>query len=148
MRLADVLDTCRVKTVTVATEVSLAEAARALHRDDAAAIIVENGRLRGILTAGDILRFLTMATSPTHAWQGPVTAALSEGVEIATPEEPIGRAILKMTAAGRAHLPIATVAGIVVVSLCRLLLTENAQLHGEVQHLQTYIDELHDAPND
>ena len=122
MRLADVLDTCTVKTVTVATEVSLAEAARALHRDDAAAIIVENGRLRGILTAGDILRFLSLVTSPMLAWQGPVTAALSEGVEIATPEEPISRAILKMTAAGRDYLPIAAVEGIVVVSLCRLLL--------------------------
>jgi len=148
MRLTDVLDTCAVKTVTVAPELSLAEAAQAMHRDDAAVIIVADDRFQRVVTAGDILRVLTLATSPTLSWQGPITAALCEKVATATPTEPMGRAIERMTAAGTDHLPVATPSGTVVVSLCHLLLAENAQLHGEVQHLQTYIDALHDAPND
>ncbi len=148
MRLADILHTCTVKAVSVALGVSLAEAARAMHLNDATAIIVENGSSQGILTAGDILRFLTLATSPIEAWQGPVSTALGEGPPAATPEEPVGRVIEKMIAAGRDHLPVVAAQGIVVVSLSNLLLAENAQLHGEVYHLQNYIDALHDAPND
>ncbi len=148
MRLVDVLDSCCVKAVTVTPEVCLAEAARAMYQDDATAIIVENSRFQGVLTAGDILRFLALAISPTDAWQGPVTAALCEKVATVPREESVRRAIEKMTAASIDHLPVAAAQGIVVTSLCRLLLAENALLHGEVQHLQNYIDALHDAPND
>jgi len=148
MRLADVIDDGAVKTVTVVPGLCLAEAARAMHGNDATAIIVDNGRFQGILTAGDILRFLTSATSPIQAWQGPASAALGEESATAAPEEPVGRAIEKMIAARRDHLPVVAAQGIVVVSLSNLLLAENAHLHGEVHHLQNYIDALHDAPND
>jgi CBS domain-containing protein len=147
MQLADVLDICTMKAVTVSPDVSLAEAVRAMHRDDAAVIHIE-GRLQGVLTPGDILRFLTLAASPILAWNGPVMAALGDDVEIIPAEEPIHQVIEKMSAAGINHLQVATTTGVAVVSLCRLLLVENAYLHGEVQHLQTYIDALHDAPND
>jgi CBS domain-containing protein len=148
MRLVDVLDSCRVKTVTAVPEVSLAEAARAMHDGDAAAIIVDSSRFQGILTAVDLLRHLALAATPNETWQVPVTAALGDKVATVSCEETVGRTIEKMTAAGIDHLPVATAQGIVVTSLCRLLLAENALLHGEVQHLQNYIDALHDAPND
>ncbi len=148
MRLSDIIDDCAVKTVTVVPGLSLASAARAMHLSDATAIIVENDRFQGILTAGDILRFLASATSPIEAWQGPVSTALGKESASATPEEPVGRVIEKMMVVGRDHLPVVVAQGIIVVSLSNVLLTENAQLHGEVYHLQNYIDALHDAPND
>jgi hypothetical protein len=148
MRLADVLDTCCVPTVTVSAEVSLAQAVQTMFRDHAAAICIE-GRPRDILTAEAILRVLTRTTSPALAWSDPVAGALGEGLMILTKEEPVRRVIEKMLAAGIDHMPVAvSITGTAVVSLCRLLLVESAFLHGEVQHLQTYIDALHDAPND
>jgi len=134
--------------VTVGPEVSLAKAAQLLHGNDTAAIIVDDGRFRGTLTAGDILRILTLAASPAQVWQSPIANALCEKVAAVTPEERVGRAIERMTAAGVNHLPVTTASGTVVVSLCQLLQVANTQLHDELHHLQTYIDALHDAPND
>ncbi len=149
MRLVDVLDSCCVKTVTVAPEVSLAVAARAMHQADAAAaMVMENGKLQGILTAGDILRTLTLASSVNLAWSGPITAALSKGLPNVTVEKKVAQVIEKMTAAGIDYLPVITGLATQVVSLCRLLQAHNTYLHGEVHHLQNYIDALHDAPND
>ncbi len=149
MRLADVLDSSGARAVTVSPETSLAEVALAMHRACAtAALVVEDERLRGLLTLGDFLRLLTTATSPALAWTNPVTAALTEGAVPVTVEEKVARVITEMTAAGIDHLPVAVAGGFVVVSLCNLLRAENAFLHGEVRHLQTYIDALHDAPND
>jgi CBS domain-containing protein len=148
MRLAEVLDSCCVKIVTVAPDVTLAEAARAMGQAGATAIVVESGSFLGILTAADILRFLAPAPFPAEVWLGPVAAALGATVTTVPDEEPVGRAIEKMTTAGIDHLAVATNQGIVVVSLCRLVLAENALLRGEVDYLQNYIDALHDAPND
>jgi CBS domain-containing protein len=149
MRLADVLDNCAVCTVTVAPEVSLADAARVMHKAGAKVVlIVEDQRLRSLLTKGDILRPLTTATSPLLVWDGPLTAALTDGPGTLTSEETLSRAIAKMNEAGSEFLPVMAEQGIVVVSLGNLLLAENAFLRGEVQHLQSYIDALHDAPND
>ena len=149
MRLADILDEWGAKVVTVSPGISLAEAAQAILKVEATAVlIIESDRLLGLLTKSDILRFLTTATSTILAWDGPVTAALSEGMQVVTPEELVGRVITKMTAAGVDHLPVIGRQGICVVALPSLLRAENAYLHGEVQHLQTYIDALHDASND
>jgi CBS domain-containing protein len=149
MRLSDVLDSCGAQAVTVAPGTSLAEAAQAMHRAGAtAALVVEGERLKGLLTLGDFLRILTTATSPAAAWTEPVAAALTEESGPATAEEKVVQIIARMTAAGIDHLPVAVAKGFVVVSLSSLLRAENAFLHGEVRHLQTYIDALHDAPND
>lgn len=149
MRVANVLSDCVVKTTTISPELSLADLARAICRADAlAALVMENGRFLGVLSMIDILSALVCATNSTLAWNGPVRAALSEELQVIAAEEKVGQVIEKMVALGRDYLPVITDNAIVVVSLCRLLLAENGYLHGEVQHLQTYIDALHDAPND
>lgn len=149
MRLVNVLSDCTVKAATASPELSMADAARAIRRADAvAAVVMENDNLLGILTPVDVFRVLTFAANPILAWNGPVRAALTEEPKILTAEETVGAAIRKMVAAGRDYLPMAMNNVIVVVSLCRLLLVESTSLHSEVQHLQTYIDALHDAPND
>lgn len=65
-----------------------------------------------------------------------------------SPEELVGQVIARMTETGLDYIQVATAQGFVVVSLSSLLLAENSFLHGEMQHLQKYIDALHDAPND
>jgi CBS domain-containing protein len=149
MRIADVLDSCTVRTVTVNPEVSLAEAALLMHKAGVSVLLVVEGqRPRSLLTKGDILRSLTTAASPVLAWEGPLAATLSEAPRTLTSEETVGLALVGMMEAKIDYLPVMSVRGIVVVSFSNLLLAENAFLHGEVQHLQTYIDALHDAPND
>lgn len=148
MRLMDVLDRCCVKTVITSPEVCMADATRAMHRDNAAVILVAGERFQGILTAGDILRFLIVSASSTDAWQSPVGSALCEKAATISSEDPVGLAIERMMAAGTDHLPVAATQGIVVASLCRLLQAANAHLSSEVHNLQNYIDALHDAPND
>ncbi|MBU1566602.1 MAG: CBS domain-containing protein [Proteobacteria bacterium] len=149
MRLADVMNSCIVKAATVATDLSIAEVAQEMLRADAmVAMVMEHGGLQGVLTADDILRYLTMAASPALAWNTPVTAAIPVDRHAVNPEETLGPIIAKMTAAEIDYLPAVTDSAIGVVSLCRLLQAENAFLQGEIQHLQTYIDALHDAPND
>jgi CBS domain-containing protein len=149
MRIADVLDSCTVKTVTVNPEASLAEAVQLMHKAEAPVLlVVEDQQPRSLLTRGDIFHSLTIAASPVLAWEGALTATLTEAPRVLTSEETVGRAIVGMMEAKLDYLPVITVQGIVVVSFSKLLLAENAFLHGEVQHLQTYIDALHDAPND
>lgn len=148
MRLMDVLDRCCVKTVIASPEICMAEATRAMFSDNATVILVANERFQGILTAGDILRFLIVSASATDAWQSPVGSALREKAATISSEESVGLAIETMMAAGTDHLPVAAAQGIVIVSLCQLLQAANALLYSEVQHLQNYIDALHDAPND
>ena len=149
MRVEDVLDDCAVKTVTVAPQLSLAEATRLMCKAGAGAVVVmDNDLLQGILTAGDILGGLSSAKTTDLVWNGPVGAAIVKELPIVAVEEKIARPIETMTATGNDYLPVISGGAIRVVSLCRLLLVENALLHGEVQHLQNYIEALHDAPND
>lgn len=149
MRLAEAFDDCAVKTVTVALQLSLAEAARSMRKFGASAVLVmDNDLLQGILTAGDILRGLTEARKTNLEWNCPVRAAIVKEPPIVTAEEKIAQAIEIMTLTGIEYLPVVVGGDIRVVSLCRLLQKQNALLQGEIQHLQNYIDALHDAPND
>ncbi|GEM_PF-1624390 len=149
MRLAEVIDNCAVKTVTVASGLCLAAAARAMYKADCATVLImDNDLFRGILTAGDILRVLTSVESANLVWNGPTTVAPIKELPIVTGQEKVAQVIEIMTAAGIDYLPVHAGGATRVVSLCRLLRAHNTYLHGEVNHLQTYIDALHDAPND
>ena len=149
MRLAKVLDTCAVTTVTVAPEQSLAEAARAMHQAGAMAILVKDGDLlQGFLTAEDVLIALVSASEIDRAWNGPVRSALGQELPVDTSEEKIAEDVETMAAAGVQSLPVTAGGATLVISLCRLLQTQINSLYTEVDHLQTYIDALHDAPND
>lgn len=147
MRLADILDTCAVKTVTIGPEVSLVDAARAMQQVDAmAALIFTDGKLQGILSADLIVR--AVAGSPTQCLNDPVTRAITVLPQSVTEEEPVGRIIAQMISTGIDYLPVITGNATVIVTLGGLLRVENNYLHSEVKHMQTYIDALHDAPND
>jgi CBS domain-containing protein len=149
MRLADVLDICRAELVEVSAATSLGKAAQAMSMADATGVlVVGDDGLQGVVSRGDIIRLLATAPSSQQAWDGPVTGAITQGPEPINPELPVGVVITTMNEAGWEYMPVVTAQGIVMVSLSNLLLAENSFLYGEVQHLQTYIDVLHDAPND
>lgn len=149
MRVADVINGCTVKTVTVAPELSLAAATRAMCSANAGVILVmENNLLQGILTAADIVRALLTANADILDWDSPTATALVKKLPIVTVEEKVTQVIEILTTADIDYLPVSVGDSILVVSRCRLLGIQNAFLYDEVQHLQNYIDALHDAPND
>lgn len=149
MRLANVIDRCTVKTVTVAPTLCLAETARAMYAAEAAAILVmENDVLKGVLTAADICRSVTMANTDNPGWSGRAATALSKKLPLVTAEEKVNQVIAIMTTADIDYLPVVVEGTTQVISRSRLLGIQNAFLYDEVQHLQNYIDALHDAPND
>lgn len=149
MRLVDVLEICAAKLVEVTPATSLAEASQAMCAAEATgALLVRPDGRREILTGEDIIRLLTMSASPLGAWEGPAIEAIADRSEPIDPELPVGLVIANMSEAGLEYKPVVTERGLVIVSLRNLLLAENAFLHREVQHLQLYIDALHDASND
>lgn len=148
MRLADILDHCLLPTVIVDPEHSLAESARSMQRTGAPALLVEDqGLMMGLVTAEDIVRALVAAGEINDVWNGPVRAIV-RSLPIIAAEEKLAQVVGTMAAAGISALPVTVSGRTQVVGLCRLLQAQVASLHGEVQHLQTYIDALHDAPND
>ena len=149
MRLADILDICTVKLVEIAPGTSLAETAREMCVIEVAGarFIRPDGR-QGFVTRGDILHLLVNSASPLGTWEGPVIDVINRGPEPVDATMQVRMVIADMREAGIEYMPVVTGQGIVIVSLSNLLLAENAFLHSEVQHLQTYIDALHEAPND
>lgn len=148
MRLADILDHCLLTTVIIDPEHSLAESARSMQRTGAPALLVEDqGLLMGLVTAEDIIRALVTAGEIIDVWNGPVRAIVRPIPVVAT-EEKLAQVIGTMAATGISALPVTVSGRTQVVSLCQLLQAQVTNLHGEVQHLQTYIDALHDASND
>lgn len=148
MRLEKVLHSCALKAETLAPEQSLAEAARAICRAETGAVLVDDGKLRGLVTAEDVLRTLVAASAVDHAWNGPLRAALHRQLPLVTSGARIAEVVETMAAAGVQSLPVTAGDATLVVNLTRLLQIQINSLHDEVQHLQTYIDALHDAPND
>ena len=149
MRLVDVINSCTVKTVTVAPALYLAKALQAMYAAEAEAILVmENDQLQGVLTAADIFRALIMAKTDILDWNGPTATALGKKQPIITSEEGVTKVIAILTTADVEYVPVIVEGTTLVISRCRLLGIQNAFLYDEVQHLQDYIDALHDAPND
>lgn len=147
MRLAEVADICRVPTVVVSQENSLGEAVLAMCREEAAAIRIE-GRGDAVLTAESILRYLAASASLLQAWNGQVTAVQGTPAEVFDGKDRVSGVIAKMATGTNRYLSVKAEAEAGVLCLTRLLQLENANLQGEVQHLQIYIDMLHEAPND
>ena len=149
MFVADALEQLTVAFVQVDGRTSLAETARAMAAGNAAAVlVVDQDRCRGVVTATDILRAL--ATSPTIelGWQSEVAKVMSGDTSPISQKERLTAIFTLMRDTGRDYLPLSTGNGLTVLSLAKLLMLDNTLLRREVDHLQTYIEALHDAPND
>lgn len=149
MFVADALEQLTVAFVQVDGRTSLAETARAMAADNAAAVlVVDHDRCRSVVTATDMLRAL--ATSPTIelGWQSEVATVMSGDTSPISQTERLTTIFTLMRDTGRDYLPLSTENGLTVLSLAKLLMLDNTLLRREVDHLQTYIEALHDAPND
>lgn len=149
MFVADALEQLTVAFVQVDGRTSLAETARAMAAGNAAAVlVVDQDRCRGVVTATDMLRAL--ATSPTIelGWQSEVAKVMSGDTSPISQKERLTAIFTLMRDTGRDYLPLSTGNGLTVLSLAKLLMLDNTLLRREVDHLQTYIEALHDAPND
>jgi CBS domain-containing protein len=149
MLVADALEQVTVAFVQVDGRTSLAETARAMTAGNAAAaLVVEDGRYRGMVTATDLLRVLAAAPTVELGWQIEVAMAMSGESSPLSKEERLTTIFTLMRETGRDYLPLSTTGGLTVLSLAKLVMLDNTLLRREVDHLQTYIEALHDAPND
>lgn len=149
MLIADALEQVTVAFVQVDGRTSLAETARAMTAGNAAAaLVVDIGRCRGVVTAADLLRALAAAPTIELGWHSEVTVAMAGESTPIGQEERLTTIFTLMRETGRDYLPLSTVNGLTVLSLAKLMMLDNTLLRREVDHLQTYIEALHDAPND
>jgi CBS domain-containing protein len=149
MLVADALEQITVAFVQIDGRTSLAETARAMAAGHAATVlVVDQDRCRGVATASDLLRALATSPSIERGWQSEVVMAISGGTEPISEDERLTKVLALMRDTGCDYLPLSTGKGLTVLSLAKVLMLENTLLRREVDHLQTYIEALHDAPND
>jgi CBS domain-containing protein len=89
--------------LTVASSIALAEAARAMHgRGVGAVLVVEDGRLTGILTERDMLR----AVATGHQPDEPVSEWMTHHPETIESTDTTEHAAVLMIHGGFRHLPV------------------------------------------
>ena len=149
MIVAQALEHLTVPAVTVSSRASLAETARAMNDLGAPVALVRDGeRCHGLVSASDLLRFLAMAPTVAEGWACAVTLALGNDRPRAATEERLATIIERMDQANSDYLLVTSESGPSVLSFAKLVQFDNTLLRREVDHLQTYIEALHDAPND
>jgi CBS domain-containing protein len=90
--------------VSVAPEATLGEAAEKLAAADSGSVLVlDFGRLCGILTSRDVMRAIAERVHPSEAR---VRAWMTEGPVAVDPETPVDEAARLMLAGGFHHLPV------------------------------------------
>ena len=149
MFVAAALEHITVPAVRVTGRTSLAEAVMAMTAANSeAALVIEDDRCQGLVTATDLLRTLALAPTAEQGWRVEVAQALSGDIPQAIAGDRLAEVNALMTGAGRDYLLLVTDQGPAVLSLVKLLKFDNGLLRRELDHLQTYIEALHDAPND
>jgi len=92
------------KFIAVEPEDTIGEAAEKLAKADAgSALVVEFGRLVGIVTSRDVLRMVAGRAHPSEAH---VSEWMTAEPQTATPETPVEDAAAAMIAGGFHHLPV------------------------------------------
>lgn len=149
MIVAQALEHLTVPIVTVSGRASLAETARAMNDHGAPVALVRDGeRGHGLVSAGDLLRFLATAPTVAKGWASEVALALGSNRPCAAPEERLAAIIERMRQADSDYLLVTNESHPAVLSFAKLVQFDNTLLRREIDHLQTYIEALHDAPND
>jgi CBS domain-containing protein len=149
MFVAAALEHITVPAVRVTSSTSLAETAMMMTAADTdTALVIDDDRCHGLVTAADLLR--TLATAPTleQGWRSEVTRALTSGTPQASGAERLSKVVELMGATNCDYLLLVTEQGPAVLSFVKMLKLDNGLLRRELDHLQTYIEALHDAPND
>jgi CBS domain-containing protein len=140
MLIRDMLKLKGPKVETVAPDASLREAVRiACERHIGSLLVVDGGRLVGIITERDILRQVHARADFDTT---PVATVMSRDVVIGLPEDDIQRAMNTMTERRVRHLPVlegGQVKGIISIGDVVSALREEEEV--EIRFLRDYISQ-------
>ena len=139
MRIRDVLRTKGPDVITVAPDTPVQEATRVLVRHNIGALVVSDGKLRGIVTERDLLH--RASEDIQHLANCLVREIMTSEVITASPDAEIREVMDIMTEHRIRHLPVMendTLAGIisigdVVNALRQSVEAENRYLHAYIQ---------------
>jgi acetoin utilization protein AcuB len=150
MNLIQVLNGLNRPTVTLPADTSLHDAIEIMAERGTSAVVVMSGeQVKGIVSRGDVLRSLRSQPTETAAPQTPLRRIMSTELVVGHPEEPLHQAIGHMQAAGVAHLPVLQDGRLLFLLHRDDLLQRQIQLlHDQIDHLQHYIETLHNAQMD
>jgi CBS domain-containing protein len=149
MQIAMLLKGNRRSAITLPTEAGLDQAIKCMHRANVTAVmIMDNDRVRGILTRSDILRGL-VRTSGTQPEKIAVKEIMSPNPISASPDELVHTALASMRSDGIGHLPVmdqGTLTGL--LHIADLLHHQNLEQQREINLLQEYIHNMQNAEYD
>jgi len=131
---------------TIAGHLNVDTAIDVMVRKHATALIVtKNEEPIGIFTERDVFRCCVSNTT-TALSTITVQSAMTETLVTANSEDSVGNAINVMMKAGVKHLPVVEEKQVLgILKLSDLVEFQLESLAGEIQQLQDYIDDLHEA---
>jgi CBS domain-containing protein len=139
MLIRDVLQHKGSTVVTVGPEVMLLEAARILvDHNIGSAVVLEGGKVVGILTERDLLR--RTAQDPVRLAETPVSEAMTSELEVVGPGGTVKEAMAVMTNRRIRHLPVMDQGDLVgLVSIGDLVNATINDLKDENRWLRDYV---------
>jgi CBS domain-containing protein len=120
-----------------------------VNQKSTAVVIMGGDRVQGIVSRGDVLRWLKKHSTECKGKDISVKQVMKTKVIVAGPEQLLQEAIGHMDAADIAHLPVVQEGNVLSVLRREDLLQRQVQLLLEqIDDLQLYIDNLHNAELD
>jgi len=149
MKLQRLLDTHDSCFTSLSADTALGEAIIAMTRYGKTAVaVMEGDRLSGILTRSDLLACL--GSSPEQPVEKKHLSQVMTGEPVCgDPKDSLEQALDRMARSRVEHLPVVDAGRLVTVLHQRQLLQARIELLQEsVNHLQEYVERLHDAAQD
>lgn len=134
---------------TLPADADLVEAVTAMVQYGKTAVaVVEGGHLKGLLTRSDLIGWLGAAPGPAEEKKA-VGQVMTRDLVLIEPETSLELALERMAQSNIEHLPVVAQGRfLTVVHEKQLLYSRIGMLQAAVDHLQEYIDNLHNAAQD
>lgn len=148
-RLSSLLSVTETRFGTSPPAATLMEAASAMVDQDYRIVAVCNdGKLQGVVTRGDVLRYL-VHTAGHHDASGRLSHVMTEALTVADPQMPLIEALELMDRNRIGYLPVVEQGRLVgIVPKGQLLRGLVEALQSDCRHIQEYIEHLHHAGQD
>lgn len=134
---------------TLPADADLVEAVTAMVQYGKTAVaVVEGGQLKGLLTRSDLIGCLGSGPGPAEEKKA-VGQVMTRDLVLSEPETSLELALERMAQSNIEHLPVITQGRFLsVVNEKQVLHSRIGMLQAVVDHLQEYIDNLHNAAQD
>jgi CBS domain-containing protein len=110
--------------------------------------VVKGGRLQGLVTRGDLLRYFVRTAGHREA-SGQISHVMTEALTVADPQMPLIQALELMDRNCIDYLPVVDQGRLMgIVPKCQLLRGLVEALQSDCRHIQDYIEHLHQAGQD